>query len=459
MPFHLWPAQLPVLWGLQRGGLGGRQNPDRLTIILKARQLGISWICCLYALWLCLFQAGKVVLLFSRGKDEAKELLRRIKELYRRLPDWMRESLPTVTDDNDVEFAWTNGSRVQSLAASPHSGSGYTASLVILDEASKLLFGDTLYAALKPTIDGGGQLIVLSTANGIGNLFHRLWLKAQEGLSGFRAIFLPWWSRPERDADWYAAQLREYDDPALVRQEYPASATEAFLVSGRTRFQPDWIARQAVHVQPGFARKQWPAALHHIDGLTVYTLPRPGRRTVIGADVAEGLEHGDYSNAVVLDAETWEELASLHGHWEPDEYAGHLDTLARAYDAELAVERNNHGHAVLVTLKALRTPKVVSGHDDKRGWLTNAQTKPQSIDLLAEALRDDLVTVRSQATLNELQIYRVLKNGSTGAPEGYHDDRVMAWAIALQIARRPQKTNSAGAAGGQRPLTSQYRVR
>jgi hypothetical protein len=241
----------------------------------------------------------------------------------------------------------------------------------------------------------------------------------------------------------------------MVRQEYPATATEAFLVSGRTRFSSDWVTRQARHVRPGLPRSAWPESLRVIDGLTIYALPKPGRRVIIGADVAEGLAHGDYSAAVGIDAQTWEELFSLHGHWEPDEYAVMLDLLARAYNATLAIERNNHGHAVLVKLKELHTPKIALGHDDRPGWLTNSQAKPQSIDLVATALRDESAIIHTQATLDELQIYRVLKDGSTGAPHGYFDDRVMAWAVALMIARRPSAAFSAAAGPARFPAAQQ----
>lgn len=423
MPFHLWPAQTHVMWSLML---------HRLAIILKARQLGISWLCCSYALWLCLFHPGKVVLLFSKGQTEANELLRRIKVLYQRLPDWMRDTLPSLTKDNTSEVGWANGSRIQSLPATQSAGRSLTASLVVMDEAAFLQWADALYTAVKPTIDGGGQLIILSTANGIGNLFHQLWLNAVAGRNDFKTLFLPWWARPGRDHAWYQRQLAEYTDPRMVKQEYPASATEAFLVSGRTRFQQEWVERQqAAPLLP------LPVDLKAIPNLRLYKLPEPGRRYVLGADVAEGTIAGDYSAGVLIDAETWEEMACLVGHWEPDEYAGYLHTLADFYHAELAPERNNHGHAVLTTLKALGCRRVAEGADGKLGWLTNAQTKPQAIDLLATALRDGLCQVRTQSAIDELLIYRIDDKGNTNAPIGYHDDLVMSWAIALSVARRP----------------------
>jgi hypothetical protein len=140
-----------------------------------------------------------MVLLFSRGQLEADEMLRRVRVLYERMPDWLRAACPLAREPNASQMEWSNGSRVLSLPATRHSGSSWTASLAILDEAAKIQFADDLYTALKPTIDGGGQLVVLSSANGIGNLFHKLWTRAEAGVSGFRPIFLPWWARPGRD--------------------------------------------------------------------------------------------------------------------------------------------------------------------------------------------------------------------------------------------------------------------
>jgi hypothetical protein len=429
MAFKLWPAQMFILWQLLT---------RRLVIILKARQLGISWLCCWYALWMCLTRPGAVVLLFSKGQGEADELLRRIKALYYRLPEWLLAELPSVTKENTTELVFDNAARIHSLPATQSAGRSFTASLVILDEAAFLQWANPLYTAIKPTIDAGGQLVILSTANGIGNLFHQLWVKAVAGVNGFLYIFLPWWSRPGRDAVWYAKQLNEYTDPMMVLQEYPATPEEAFISSGRVRFASEWVKGQSSNIQPGLPRSSWPKGLQSIpQGIKVYALPRRGGRYVIGADVAEGLEHGDYSAAVLIDVATWEEVASLHGHWEPDQYADLLIALATPYNASVLVERNNHGHAVLATFK-LRQFSALRGRDNKAGWLTNSQTKPISIDALAVALRDRLCKVRTQAALDEMSIYRVEDDGDTSAPEGYHDDFVMAWAVALCAVKRPR---------------------
>ena len=444
MAFRLWPAQKEVVWDFLC---------HRLIMVLKARQLGISWLCCGFALWLCLFHPGKVVLLFSMGQDDANELLRRVKVLHERLPAWLREALPSVEKSNSTEFGFGNASRVESHPATQGAGRGRTASLVILDEAAHLQWATSLYVALKPVIDGGGRLIVLSTANGIGNLFHRLWTKATKKLNTFRTIFLPWYARPGRTAQWFANMEAEADAPDLIPQEYPKTATEAFVASGRVRFKGAWINRLAERVMqnpPQALRDDvLPPSLRELSEKTVYgrssalsvfELAKRGARYILAADPAEGKENGDYSAATLVEvtrAGKLREVAHLHGHFEPGEFAGHLDVLGRAFGAELIVERNNHGHAVLLALSMANYPKLLCGADGYPGWLSTAISKTLMVDALAESLRDGLLDVLNAAAIDEMQVYAVLTGGKTGAPVGYHDDLVTSWGLANIIARFP----------------------
>jgi hypothetical protein len=218
-----------------------RLMTERQILILKARQLGISWLLCAYALWLCLFSPGRLVLLFSRGQMEADELLRRIKALHARLPDWMRATLPSVTTDNTSEMAWTNGSRCQSLPATENAGRSFTASLVVMDEFAFMLWAQKIYTAVKPTIDGGGQLVILSTANGMSNLFADLWERTIAKGTRFLPIFLSWRMRPDRDDAWFARVMADAVDPLLTDQEYPATPEQAFIATDRARYLPTMI--------------------------------------------------------------------------------------------------------------------------------------------------------------------------------------------------------------------------
>jgi len=425
MPFRLWPAQVGVLRTLTH---------HKRIIILKARQLGISWLCCAYALWLCLFHPGKVVLLFSKGKMEAIELLRRVGVLYDRLPDWMKQDLPARIKDNTEAHEWSNGSRIQSMPATESAGRSFTASLIVLDEFAFMTWGGKLYTAAKPTIDAGGQMIVLSTAKGIGNAFHQLWLRASSHANDFRAVFLPYTARPGRGGDWRARQIAESVRPEEVLQEYPATATESFIASGRARFQKAWIEAQAV----GKVEAQVLAGvLAHIPGVEVYAWPQAGAEYVLCADVAEGGEGGDWDDGVVMERATRREVASIRGQWEPRVFAAYLSELSTFYNrAMVTPERNNHGHAVIGKLLDLGA-RVGVAEDGKYGWLTNSKTKPMMIDYLAEVLKDGLACFNSGTAIHEMSIYETKPDGGTGAPSGYYDDALTSRAIACMMLKRP----------------------
>lgn len=109
----------------------------------------------------------------------------------------------------------------------------YTASLVIVDEADLIDDFGRLMRSVKPTIDGGGRMVVLSRSNKSKPLseFKNLYREAKAGRNGWHAIFLPWWVRPARNAAWYEAQRADIEarTHALddLHEQYPGTDFEA----------------------------------------------------------------------------------------------------------------------------------------------------------------------------------------------------------------------------------------
>jgi hypothetical protein len=426
--FRLWPDQVDLV---------GTLREERLVVVLKARQLGISWVVIAYVLWKALVRPSGLALLFSKGQRESSELIRRMLMLLSRLPAGLVRRLPRrVSKPNTREIAWANGSRVISMPATANAGISYTADTVVMDEAAHPTMAQSLYTMVKPTIDEGHQFIMLSTANGLGGLFHATWRGAVAGTNGFYPVFLPWWSRPGRDADWYRRIVAESNDPDTVPQNYPSNPVEAFRASGSLRFRPEWIEAQVANLKAPLQPEALPPTLLDVPGFMAWEAPLPGHTYAIGGDTAEGVEGGDYDAAPVVDRATLRQVAEIHGLWEPADYAAILSDVGRAYNgAAVVVERNNHGHAVILALQYLRYPEIALGHDGKPGWLSNHQTKPPSVDCLAEHLKESTIVVRSLGSLGELQDYKKLPSGDTGASEGSHDDLVMGWAILLRWLR------------------------
>jgi hypothetical protein len=425
IPFNLWPAQAKTLQTLLN---------NLLVIILKARQLGMTWLVLGFALWLMLFRPAATVLMFSRRDDEAVHLLDfRLKGMYARLPDWVK--CRAVIVDNAHEWRLSNGS--MAFAFPTNAGDSYTATLAIVDEADLVPDLNRLMRAVKPTIDGGGQMILLSRADKSSpqSEFKAIYRAAKQGLSPWVSVFLPWWVRPSRDDGWYETQKSDIfsrtgslDD---LHEQYPATDIEA--LAARTldkRLPGHWLAQCYQEMQPG---KKSGKKLLSIPGLEVFRGPKPDRRYVIGADPAEGNPTSDDSALEVLDLETGEEVASLAGKFEPSTFASYIDQIGTWYNkAAVLPERNNHGHAVILWLHDNSALQITTGLDDKPGWMTNTKSKAMMYAVAADAFRDKETMVHSFASYTQLAS---IEGSTLRAPEGEHDDRATAYVLAIQAVR------------------------
>jgi hypothetical protein len=225
-PFHLWDGQRQALATMEAA---------QLAVFLKARQLGITWIACGYALWSLLDRSNQTVLAYSQGQLEANELIRRVSFLYHQHKQ--KDQLPALTTDNIGALGWSNGSRMLSLAATRKAGRSFTANIAILDEWAFMAWPRQTLAAVKPTIDAGGKLFIISSADGMGSTYHRFWQQASSGENGYTAVFLPWFAHPERGPAWRDQRLVESaGDTASVLREYPANDLEAFTAATDTIF-------------------------------------------------------------------------------------------------------------------------------------------------------------------------------------------------------------------------------
>lgn len=221
-PFDLWDTQRAVLQTMER---------DRLIVFLKARQLGISWLACVFALRLCTLWPGQPVLALSRTELDADQLIHRISVMHHHHQD-RASVLPHLVKDNTADLEWDNGSTVVSLPATKDAGRGFTGSLVILDEWAFMRWPVATLNAVKPTIDAGGKLFIISSADGMGTAYHQFWQAASAGQSGYTPVFLSWQARPDRGPGWREQKIREASgDRTEVVREYPENDIEAFAAA------------------------------------------------------------------------------------------------------------------------------------------------------------------------------------------------------------------------------------
>lgn len=234
-PLLPWPH---LLW------LADLWQAGESHVILKSRRLGLTWLGAAFILWK-ITHPGVTVIVLSQGEEEAKEIIRRVKFIYNHLPQSMQDMMPVNTSEhrtkggiwNKSEIALSGFGRALALASTEKAGRSFTASVVVVDEAAFHKNAARDYAAYRPTIEGGGQILMFSTGNGEvgdGKFFHDLFWQAFNGNTPYRAIFLDWKQRPGRDRVWYETEEIAYmSDPErgsdAFRAEYPNSPEEAFV--------------------------------------------------------------------------------------------------------------------------------------------------------------------------------------------------------------------------------------
>jgi len=426
IPFSLWLEQKEVL---------GKIHLFQLIIILKARQLGLTWLVLAYFLWLMIFHPSATVLVFSLRDTEAKFLIgdERWKGMFLRLPLSMRTdadgNLLTFKKDDEHVRTLSNGSTIKAFPTS--AGDSYTATAALVDEADLVPDLNKLMGRVKPTIDGGGKMVLLSRSNKKepNSEFKRIYRAAKQGLTKWKAIFLSWSVRPGRTADWYAEQkadvLQRTGSLDDLHEQYPGTDTEALAPrSLDKRIAAPWIEKCYKPVDPIETEKA-PA----IPGLVIYSAPVPGRQYVGGIDTAEGNPTSDDSSIHFLDKQSGEEVAKLSGKLQPAVTAAHADSLGKYFNkAPLLVERNNHGHAVLLWLESNSKLSILCGPDGRPGWLDNSRGKTMLYDTAAETFRTGDTILHGFTTYTQLAS---IEGSSLRAPEGEADDEADSYALAL----------------------------
>jgi hypothetical protein len=192
-------------------------GPD--LIVLKARQLGVSWTMASHALWFSLAHPARKSYMFSVGDREAMSLLDKVRELYKSLPLEVRLARPLVTD-NKRELAWQHPGYTSHLTSLPSSaGRGETAHMLYLDEGAHWEDSSKRLAAVLPMAADIGRVVFASTANGMQGRFYDIY--ANSPGNGWDRLFMAADARPDRSAEWVERERSKGGE--LGAQEYPLS--------------------------------------------------------------------------------------------------------------------------------------------------------------------------------------------------------------------------------------------
>lgn len=267
------------------------------------------------------------------------------------------------------------------------------------------------------------------------------------------------WLRDEKKLDieqlyWYYKKYEGYIDKRLIKQEYPCSPREAFLLSGDNVFDTEKLLARLETVPKPIKTGYF---LYDYDGLRItnirwmndkngyikiYQLPNTPEVTkyCIGGDTAG--EGSDSFTGHVLDARTGIQVAHLKHQFDSDQYTKQMYCLGVYYKQALIGIEANFDSFPIMELQRLGysnqyvrlTQDTYTGKTEKRfGFKTTSLTRPTIISKLIEIVREHCEVINDRETLEELLTIIRNEKGRIEAPEGGHDDDMMGLAIAHHI--------------------------
>jgi hypothetical protein len=443
------------------------------AIILKARQMGVSTYCTARVFWKSYFNAYNKSVVMAHDSATSDALFTMSRNVMSNMTDDLRPELKK-SNAKEIHFEHNDSGYRLYTAGSPEAGRGTTPTIAHLSEVAFWTHDEKILAGLFQGISqaAGTEVILESTANGVGNEFHRLWTGAINGDNEYIPIFVPWFLMDEyrvpapdnfkkTEEEEKISKTYNLDNDQIYwrrlkiaesglykfKQEYPATADEAFVVSGSSVFdleqlgkyipQPILSAREFDHLTCLFDQKDK-------GSLEIYRTFSYEDPFVIGADVSLGVGQ-DYSAAVVMNAN--KEIAAVYrnNRIDPSKFGDLLFYLGRYFNnALLAVESNSMGVATLNRLVQMEYQNLyhqtkianISKEEGTRlGWRTTSASKPAIIGFLKSAVEKHEVWIPSRIILHEMSTYISTDSGGMEAAPGYCDDTVVATAIALEVIR------------------------
>lgn len=253
---------------------------------------------------------------------------------------------------------------------------------------------------------------------------------------------------------WYYKKYEAYLNKDLIKQEYPCSPEEAFLLSGANVFDVEIILNHLKTLQKPIKTGYF---LYDYDGtsitnirwhndingyIKIYNMPNSPKMTkyCIGGDTAG--EGSDYFTGFVLDAEDGKLVAKLRHQFDADMYAKQMYCLGMYYKyALIGIESNFDSYPIMELTRLGYKNQYVREHLDTYtnktaksfGFRTTSLTRPTIISRLIEIVREHINLINDEDTLRELITITRNEKGRIEAPAGGHDDMMMGLAIAYQI--------------------------
>jgi hypothetical protein len=388
---------------------------NRFSIILACRQSGKSISSVAYNLWYAIFHSEKTIAILANKGATAREMLSRITLMLENLPFFLQPGCKAL-NKGSIEFS--NNSKIIASATSGSSIRGMSVNLLFLDEFAFVENDAEFYTSTYPVITSGKttRVIITSTANGVGNVFQKLWEGAMQETNQYKPFRVDWWDVPGRDEEW-KAQTISNTSALQFDQEFGNS----FLGSGDTLISAGELMKMM----------SLKGSITTTDEVIVYKQPIKDHEYVMAVDVAKGRGQ-DYSTFNIIDVSTnpFEQVAVYRNNLiSPMLFPDIIFKYATSYNqATVVIESNDAGQVVCNGLyheleyENMYVESAVKSN--ALGLTMTRKVKRIGCSSLKDLIENGKLSIHDEETIREISTFAA-KGVSYEATTGNHDDLVM----------------------------------
>jgi len=407
VPFDLYPYQEKMF---------DHFNNNRFSIVLACRQSGKSISSVGYIIWFAVFQTEKTIAVLANKGATAREMLGRITLMLENLPFFLQPGTKAL-NKGSIEFS--NNSRIIAAATSGSSIRGMSVNLLFLDEFAFVENANEFYTSTYPVISAGKdtKVIITSTANGIGNTFHKIWEGAVQKVNQFVPFTVNWWDVPGRDDEWKRQTISN-----TSQLQFDQEFGNTFYGTGDTLINAETLL--------GFRASNPQEVLEGAD-LLIYDRPNKEHEYVMMVDVSKGRGQ-DYSTFNVIDISTrpFKQVAVYRNNTiSPILFPNIIYKYATLYnEAYVVIESNDQGTVVCNGLyqdleyENIHMESAIKA--DRIGIEMNRKVKRLGCSAIKDILEVKKLDIVDENTIMEISTF-VSRGQSYEASDGNHDDLMM----------------------------------
>lgn len=480
VPYRLFPLQRNMLDCFEK---------FRHNIVAKPRQAGITTTT-------AAFLAVKIALatpdqperieILANNLAQSQEFLAKIREFTSQIPQWVWGEYYNWNKEKDGHIVgkgaakrleFLNGSYVSAKPCTKNSLRGTAPTYLIIDEAAFVEEGAETYAASAAATATGGKMIIISTPNGMDELYYKTYVGALNGENQFNIIRFHWAHDPRynKDLEWIVKNPDGSEKERIVEEEFTEAGIQEKIIKG---WEPtsEWFRQMcadlnhnrrmiAQELQVKFEGSggnvidykhieyyenmmaKPPKRKEGIDNnVWVWEDPIEGHKYIAGVDPSRG-DSTDYSTISIIDLDTMKVVLEYRGQINNELFAKIVEDCCNKYSA-LAVIDATGGYADVVIHILEKNDFKYFYRDEYDEDVKNTdqdENKKSKIGFRLQKYRHPAISnfvgkiekraieIYSVRQINEWKTY-VWLNGRADHQKGFNDDCIMSLVMPLWVA-------------------------